>query len=235
MKYLKRVVVASAFVFMTDPSVALAQKQRAWNGAVTATIYDAQDTYPLAVGSDGRGEYTTTKGVSSSINISGSGDWILDTGYGSPRAARLARVNLSAATEETSAAAAPFGEDEVAVYMILRAGARGVNLPGMSLGESALCPLLIHFDSGGRKFRLAMNGQSDYVAPEQQGEDAGVTCTDVASVGCTRWLIEPTGAPTATDPNSRSIGLLFDKQGETWGEGVLIGRYRMSFRIQLSR
>lgn len=233
MTNLRNLFVAAALIAATHASAALAQKT--WNGQVTATIHDASNTYPYRVGSDGRGAYATTKGVSSSINVSGTGDWILDTGYGSTRPARMARVNLSEPTADTSAAVAPFLESNVAVYMILRAGSRNIKLTAMAAGESAVCPLLIHFDHSGRKFRLAMNSQSAYVTPEQQGEDARVTCTASGSSGCTRWVIDPTGAATATDPNTKSVGLLFDKQGETWGEGVLMGRYHMSFKIELAR
>ena len=179
--------------------------QRLAETIVTSYIANADATIApiLRVQSDGQTAYPNSKTINSLFQ--GSGNWELDMLLTS-NTARTVKLDLSEAIPGTGpgggAPIAPFvGAQNVRARFITLCNS-GNRLQDLTNGQTVTYPLALSFDSGGQRYRIAMNN-SNFI----ETNNIRISCTGVDSANkCNRWKFEPFALQP--DGNVKSIGKL---------------------------
>jgi hypothetical protein len=209
--FLVLIAIGSAMTPMTSA-------QKTSNLPVTSTIADGT----FQIQSDDIGPYTNSKAVQSVIQP--VGDWVLDTHY-SLLSTRSVWFDFS---RPVGVPAAPFVQELVKARLITQCPTYGNSMLSLKNDGKTIitCGLVIGFDYGGNKYRLAMNP----LGPNDYGETnaVNVSCTAGPADGpCTQWNI----VPEATGGNIARLVLVSTK-----GKPVekTLGNFYFSFSITVT-
>jgi hypothetical protein len=140
-------------------------------------------------------------------------------------------VDLSEQLTMGGFATPALGDGQLTAHLIAKCSQVNVDLVGMSLGSTALCPGSARFLApDGNWYRLSFN-------PDNYSEvnPFAVACTASDRSGCKVWTITPSSpVVTGNDPNRKSLNrlLLINANGEILDEG---GGYYTSFSITVAR
>jgi hypothetical protein len=208
------------------------------NIPVTSTLHTERNDVPLSLRGDGLGNYVTSKGVNSQIqrfNDTGYTDWFLNM-PGAPRTVQRSIELDFSEPDATAVASPPFITELVPATLLLKCTKRNVNIMTMTVGESHTCNLRILYSWNSVGYALGFNTINEYVAPEQQGDDARITCEASGTNGCTWWTIEPAATTTTDgDPNLKARGMHFLDNGGGAEDDIWQGRFHFSFFIEVRR
>jgi hypothetical protein len=203
--------------------------------AVTATIADSLNGFPLRVKSDGAGVYTNTTTTRSLIQ-GNTGDWELTTYTRDKRGNLIAgpRAVFFDLTEPVAPGnpPPPFQTSTLQAHLIAKCSVVGVNVLTIAAGTTASCPGDFRFDlSNTLAYRLSY-------APNNFAEVnyMDITCLAADSKGCKQWTIATDGhALTGSDPNRKGVQKLLQIDPQTTGIIADLGDYYISFFISLAR
>ena len=210
----------------------VSKAQKLVDTPVTVTIegFGANSLPPYRIQSDQLGVYKNSRTMESIIQ--GIGDWELDmlnfNGSG-----RTILVDLSEPVSNSAPnganPAAPFSPQLVRGRFIAKCTQFGFNFLKMANGASNPCPLAIAFDQGGRRYRLAFNGENF-----PNIDPVTVTCTgfNSSTSKCNKWKIEP--SVLQTDGSLKSRAKLIKVAMTNRETDQDLGNYYMSFSITIT-
>lgn len=202
----------------------------AGNIAVTTTIADSLNGFPLRVRSDGLGPYTNTSPTQSLI-IEPAGQWALTTytiGHnGDIPGNRAVFFDL---TEPVSPGnpPPPFQTATVQGHLIDKT----CNVSTIPVGTTTSCSGDFRFDMpNGLAYRLSYAPAN---FPEVNSMD--IKCLAADSNGCSQWTVTTEGKTlTGNDPNPKGVQKLVQVNPTTDAVIAQLGDYYISFSISFSR
>lgn len=209
-----------------------AQAQKIVDTPVTVTIEGAgANSLPqYRIQSDQLGVYKNSKSMESIIQS--IGDWELDmlnfNGSG-----RTILVDLSEPVPNSAPGGAnptvPFSPQLVRGRFIAKCTQFGFNFLKMANGASNPCPLAVGFDQGGRRYRLAFNGENF-----PNIDPVNVTCTgfNTTTSKCNRWKIVP--GVLQADGTLKSRAKLIKAAMTNKEADQDLGNFFMSFSITIT-
>lgn len=229
---MKKINVLTLLLVSLSLFTTAAEAQRTADTPVTVTIegFSANSLPPYRIQSDQLGVYKNSRNMESIIQ--GIGDWELDmlnfTGSG-----RTILVDLREPVPNSAPGGAnpiaPFQPQLVRGRFIAKCTQFGSNFFTMSLGEPTPCPLAVAFDQGGRRYRLAFNGENfPNIDPVK------VTCTSVNSSTskCNEWKIE--GGVLQDDGTMKSRAKLIRVASSKRETDLDMGNFYMSLSITIT-
>ena len=203
------------------------------NTPLTSTLHDTgafSDATNYRLQSDGLGPYV--HGVSSVVaQFQDIGDWEMDT---AASATRIVLVDLRDPVPN-SGANPPFSYANMHARFISKCSFLGIKISAMTgLGSTALCPMVVRWDSGGYVWRLNMNSL-EY--PEVNF--ALFTCSGVvdpanpSTSACNEWSVTPSTTQPDGQTKNRAQLLRFTLKGKTVTEDF--GDFYLTFSFRITR
>lgn len=188
----------------------------------TSTIQDIDPNTGTVfrIGSDSLGSYKNGVNSVSSV-IQGIGDWVLDT---KPSTLRRIRIDFGDPIPDTGANA-PFQSATVPARLISKCASWNIFLPGLAIGQQAICPLALSIDYNGVTYALRSN--------ENYGGTQAVqwTCLARDSTKCVFFEMVPS-VVQADGQRKIAMQLLIPAAKRTPEQ--LLGQFYMSFDVSVT-
>jgi hypothetical protein len=186
----------------------------------TSILSDFVDGVPTRIGSDLLGSYGNGANSVSSI-IQGIGDWVLDT-----KTSSLRRVRIDLGDPILgSGANPPFQAANVPVRFISKCASWNIFMPGMQVGQSALCPLALSINYNGTTYALRTNENYGGTDPVQW------TCLARNSTKCVSWNMVPSVVQV---DGQRKVAMQLVKPADRRTPEQDLGQFYMSFDISVT-
>jgi hypothetical protein len=202
---------------------------------VSSVIADAQNGYPLRIGSDDLGAYVNTRTVESVLEPQNSGtDWLMST-YGSVYRGGSNRTVVIDLSEPASFSnpPPPFTLAAVQTFLAAKCGSvQAIDMLKIPAGSTVQCGGAFHFVApNGNWYKLSAR-------PDNYPDvtDMNVTCLTADSSGCRTWSIRPDSLlTTGGDPNVKGVQRLLQYDQPTDRVLADLGDYYISFAYTISR
>lgn len=218
-------ILGSVLLFLIALAITVNVSQAAKppsDAPATSTIHDFDaNGAPYRIGNDSLGSYYNGVNSVESI-VQGIGDWVLDT---KPSPLRRVRMDFGDPVIG-SGANPPFQAAFVPMRFISKCAAWGTFMPGMALGQQALCPLALSIDHNGVTYAVRANENYAGTEPVQW------TCLARNSTKCVSWVMVPS---VVQADGERKIAMQLIKLASKPRESdQLLGRFYMSFKVNVT-